>query len=94
MDVAAAQSLSKKMDADDAYFEVLMAEMDKTYVNTWSWANIEMDPLTDANLIIFSSGLGDGCYATYFAFDEERRPLFLVTDFGVFDDEEIARLLS
>jgi hypothetical protein len=43
---------------------------------------------------MFSSGLGDGCYASYFALDEERRPLFLVTDFGVFDDEEVARLLS
>lgn len=94
MDVAAAQSLSKKMDADNTYFEMLMAEMDKTYVNTWSWANIEMDPLTNANLIMFSSGLGDGCYASYFALDEERRPLLLVTDFGVFDDEEVARLLS
>lgn len=94
MDAAAAQSLSKKMDADDAYFEMLIAEMDKTYVDTWSWANIEMDPLTNANLIMFSSGLGDGCYASYFALDEERRPLFLVTDFGVFDDEEVARLLS
>jgi len=81
------------MDADDAYFETLMAEMDKTYVNTWTWANSEMDPLTNANLIMFSSGLGDGCYA-HFALDEERRPLLLVTDFGVFDDEDVARLLS
>lgn len=94
MDVLAAQALTKKMDADEDYFQTLIAELDKTYVHTWSWANVEMDPDTHANLITFSSGWGDGCYGSYFGFDEAHNPLLLVTDFGVFVDEEIAEVLS
>lgn len=94
MDVLAAQALRKKMDADEHYFETLIAELDKTYVDTWSWANVEMDPDTHANLIAFSSGWGDGCYASYFGFDDAHNALILITDFGVFLDEEVAEVLS
>ena len=41
-----------------------------------------------------SSGLGDGCYASYFGFDEKGNPMILVTDFGVFGDNEIAEALG
>jgi len=94
MDVEAAHAMDKKTAADDNYFQTLIGEMDKTYVHTWSWANVEMDPVTKANVVIFSSGLGDGCYASYFAFDQEHHPVLLVTDFGVFDDAEVAETLS
>jgi Protein of unknown function (DUF4241) len=93
MDVEAAHALNTKMDADDNYFETLIGEMEKTYVHTWSWANVEMDPVTKANVMMFSSGLGDGCYASYFAFDQGHHPVLLVTDFGVFDDAEVAETL-
>jgi len=93
MDVEAARALNAKIDADDNYFETLIAEMEKTYVHTWSWANVEMDPATKANVIMFSSGLGDGCYPSYFAFDQEHHPVLLVTDFGIFDDAEVAEIL-
>lgn len=82
------------MDVDEDYFETLITEMEKTYVNTWSWVNLEMDPETNANLIAFSSGLGDGCYASYFGFDEKHNPMILVTDFGVFSDDEVAEALA
>jgi hypothetical protein len=94
MDLMASQGLTKRMDDDEEYFETLIAEMEKTYVDTWSWANLEMDTNTNANLIAFSSGLGDGCYPSYFGFDEQGNPLILVTDFGVFDDDEIAEALD
>ena len=58
MDSAAAQALTEKMTADDNYFQTLITEMDRTYVHTWSWANVEMDPITNANVIMSSSGLG------------------------------------
>jgi len=47
-----------------------------------------MDAETKANLIVFLSGLGDGCYASYFGFDEAHNPMILVTDFGLFGDDE------
>ena len=90
MDPKASQALVERLNDDENYAETLIAEMEKTYVHTRSWANLEMDTTTNANLIAFSSGLGDGCYASYFGVDEQGDPMILVTDFGVFTDEEIA----
>lgn len=93
MDLKAAQAFDERMN-DESYSEALIAEMEKTYVHTWSWANLEMDTETNANVIMFSSGLGDGCYASYFGFDEEHNPMMLVTDFVIFTDDEVAEALG
>lgn len=90
MDLKASQAFAERMNDDEDYSEAIIRELDKTYVQTWSWANLEMDKETNANLVVFSSGLGDGCYASYFGFDEEHNPMILVTDFGVLSDEEVA----
>jgi hypothetical protein len=94
MDPKASQTLIERLNDNEDYAETLIAEMEKTYVYTWSWANLEMDTKTNANLIAFSSGLGDGCYASYFGVDETGNPLILVTDFGVFADDEIGEALG
>ena len=83
MDAATARALIKKMDEQYDYFETIIAELEKTYVHTWSWANITLDPVTGANLVCFSSGLGDGRYASYFGYDGEGTIACLVTDFAV-----------
>jgi len=90
MDLKASQAFAERMNDDEDYAEALTAELDKTYVHTWSWANLEIDTETNANLIVFSSGWGDGCYASYFGFDEAHNPMILVTDFGLFADDELA----
>jgi hypothetical protein len=90
MDVAAAQVLVENIDSD-IYFDKITEEMDKTYVDTWSWANICLNPSTGANIICFSTGLGDGAYTSYFGYDEKGRVLCLVTDFGLFEDKEISQ---
>lgn len=94
MDSKASQIFTERLNDDETYSEVLIGELDKTYVHTWSWANLEIDTETNANLIVFSSGLGDGCYASYFGFDEEHNPMILVTDFGLFGDDELAEALG
>jgi hypothetical protein len=38
--------------------------------------------------------LGDGCYPSYFGFDEKHNPVILVTDFGLFSDDEVAEVLD
>jgi Protein of unknown function (DUF4241) len=45
-------------------------------------------PLADApiNVAIFSSGWGDGFYASYWGLDEAGKPLVLVTDFAVLEN--------
>jgi hypothetical protein len=90
MDADAAQSLMEKMEADESYFETIIREMDKTYVDTWSWANISMNEETKANMIAFSSGMGDGLYASYFGFDASGNVVSLITDFALFDADEMA----
>lgn len=94
MDLKASEAFAERINDDEDYSEALIAELDKTYVHTWSWANLVMDTETNANLIMFSSGLGDGCYPSYFGFDEVHNPMILVTDFGVLTDDEVAEVLG
>lgn len=88
-DCTAAALFSSKMRNDANYFDILDDEMQKTYRHTWSWLNVE---LGQANLIAFSSGYGDGVYATYAGFDLEGRLSCVVTDFDVLpvEDENVA----
>ena len=77
------------MNQDENYFRQLIDQMDRTYVPTWSWANVEVGDRR--NVVMFSTGLGDGIYSSYFGYDERGNPVCLVTDFWVFfvpPDEE------
>ena len=64
-----------------AAFEAMFLEdgliMDSTAVN--------VDPVTGANVVTFSSGFGDGVYATYAGLDAAGTPVVFLTDFGVLD---------
>jgi hypothetical protein len=42
-----------------------------------------LDPETGANIVAFSSGDGDGCYASYFGLAADGSAACLVTDFGL-----------
>jgi hypothetical protein len=63
-------------ETGDAIFDGL----EKTRVNTWAWANVK---LGNANVVAFSSGYGDGFYASYWGFDAKGALVALVTDFGL-----------
>jgi len=46
-------------------------------------------PLTDeGNLVAFTSGAGDGVYASFWGLDAAGAPVALVTDFGLFGDDD------
>lgn len=47
------------------------------------FASAVLDAATGANIICFSSGWGDGCYASWFGLNREGVPACLVTDFGL-----------
>ncbi|GAB1343711.1 DUF4241 domain-containing protein [Gemmatimonas sp.] len=71
------------------FSEMLADAMDTTYRPTRSWASLELDqgagvPL---NVVSFSSGWGDGGYASWWGLDATGAPLLLLTDFAVLDDE-------
>ncbi|GHO43679.1 hypothetical protein KSX_18420 [Ktedonospora formicarum] len=56
--------------------------------NTAKWVNANLDEQTGANIIAFYSGWGDGCYGSYFGYDEQEQPICLLTNFDVLNDEE------
>ena len=62
--------------------DILYHEMERTYVSTRSYAMIPIPPDSAPSLACFSSGWGDGVYASYWGLrgDEITR---LVTDFGL-----------
>lgn len=57
-------------------------EMQKCYRHTRSWAVAEGE---FGSIAAFSSGYGDGFYASYFGLDASGAPAALVTDFGICD---------
>ena len=66
--------------------KIIWQEREKNYVPAWDWINYDFEGLPNNNLIAFSSGLGDGEYASYFGFDENNQAVCLVTDFGIVKD--------
>lgn len=85
MDRTAAEALDKNMRENREFFEVMMAEMEKTYRDTWSWLDMKF---SSANLIAFSSGLGDGVYPSFGGIDARGELSVVVTDFGVIAEED------
>jgi hypothetical protein len=83
MDSLSAAQLNSRMQGEEAYYEVITDELDKTQINTWAWANIALSINPPANLVVFSTGYGDGMYASYFGLGEDKLPVCLVTDFGL-----------
>jgi hypothetical protein len=83
MDIEAARTLKEQMDKDESVWDRLVQEMDKTYIHTWSWANWKLDSNPGLNLVAFSTGWGDGCYASYWGYSAQGDLACLVTDFSV-----------
>ncbi|HEX9056512.1 MAG TPA: DUF4241 domain-containing protein [Ktedonobacterales bacterium] len=78
-------------DEGDPFYDRLDDMLDKTYLPTWSWADLIVDETTGANIIAFSSGWGDGCYPSYWGYDAANQRVALVTDFGVLNASWLAR---
>jgi hypothetical protein len=57
-------------------------EMQKSYRHTRHWAVAEGE---SGSIAAFSSGYGDGYYASYFGLNATGAPAALVTDFGICD---------
>lgn len=74
MSDAAAQELS----------DAILAELERHDVVSWTWADMLFDPAKGANQVSFSSGLGDGVYASYWGLDADGEVVSLVTDFGLY----------
>jgi hypothetical protein len=85
MDEAAGDVLIEGIELGNfqEYFAALLIEaMSKS-----EWVNFIVDESTGANVMAFSSGLGDGIYGTYFGYDEDDDLVCAVTDFNVLGKE-------
>lgn len=86
IDASAAKVLDRKMAEDREFYREMMAAMERTYVHTWSWLDMSFGK---GNLVAFSSGVGDGAYASYAGFDPDGEISLVVTDFSVVPLEAI-----
>jgi hypothetical protein len=84
MDARAASHLRKQMQANPEFYEVLIAEFEKHSNRTWDWLDYKFGDGSQ-NLVAFTSGFGDGVYASYAGFDADGEISVVVTDFGVVD---------
>jgi hypothetical protein len=87
MDSEAADRLYVRMGQDQSYADTIMERMDASYKHTRSWALIDLDDDGRLDVALFASGLGDGMYASYWGWSKGKLAC-LVTDFGLFYDEE------
>jgi len=67
--------------------EIFVEKMELNSLPTRSWFNWELDPISSANVIMFSSGLGDGLYSSFLGYDHNNDLLCLLTDFKLFHPE-------
>ena len=84
MDQEALKNLSQDqlLEMEEKIYTDILAEMDKHYHVDWKYA---MFNFRNQNLAAFTTGIGDGRYASYIGFDAAGKPCRLVTDFGLFD---------
>ena len=82
--------LARRMNAETDYYDKLVSEMEKRYRHTWDWLLFEPEAGSGVNVAAFTSGYGDGVYASYCGWGEGGEILCVVTDFGVIADEPAA----
>lgn len=68
------------------YYDDVLAKCFERHPN---WCDHRPDPTSSLNAIIFSTGLGDGVYASYWGLASGGEPVCLVTDFQLFDREGV-----
>ncbi|AWX56377.1 DUF4241 domain-containing protein [Brevibacillus brevis] len=83
MDAEACTLLEREIEKDEMFYEALTKKMDQTYKHTRSWGLIDL--AEGCNVAMFSTGWGDGSYASYIGYDAEGQIARLVTDFYLLD---------
>jgi hypothetical protein len=96
MDWDAAQILEELYKNEvqfEEFCDQVIAEIEKHSFGkhlTAGWADIQVSTTTEANIIAFSSGWGDGGYASFWGYDAGGKLTSLVTDFALFPSNDPA----
>ena len=87
------EAFTKKNKNWNIYTEVLAAEFKKNAIDqndpndAGNWVNFYLPNKPALNIIMFSSGYGDGYYSSYWGLDDKGQVCSLVIDFGVLGQE-------
>ena len=87
MDLDAMHAWLQRLESDPEYDLVINEAMEATSVSAWAWASLSLEPDTAANLIAFTSGEGDGGYATYVGYDADGAVTCFTTDFALLGED-------
>lgn len=90
-EVAAASLRSKNEEQFQAFWNEMRSCEERVYAPTRSWGSIVLDVASGANIVFFTSGMGDGGYATYVGRNKTGEVVSLVTDFGLLYTEQDRR---
>jgi hypothetical protein len=82
MDSSGAEKYSDYLNQKEDNYNIAIDEMEATYKHTRSWLLWGKEGF---NVAMFSTGWGDGLYATYIGYDTENSICRLVTDFGLLE---------
>jgi hypothetical protein len=78
----------------EEFCDQVIMKMKKNSLGKYSlaaaWADIQVSEAVDANMIAFSSGWGDGGYASFWGYDARGTLTGLVTDFALFPSNDAA----
>lgn len=99
MDVAAVEQWQEMIDQDFKFHtespiyreSPIDVELRKHYVHTWNWGDFKLDTTPEVNVIVFSSGFGDGAYPSYWGIDENDQIICLLTDFMILDEPDTSK---
>jgi len=80
MDEKVAGELGALFESEEDIYEQFVDEIHDSYVPSWGWVNKQFE---SGNMIAFSTGWGDGTYASYVGYDTTNKPCVIVTDFAV-----------
>lgn len=71
---------------EDGMLPELEEALNASYIDTYSTVNYKL-PGQEHNLVVFSSGFGDGCYSSYWGYDEYDKLCCLITDFKTIENK-------
>jgi hypothetical protein len=79
-DAETATAVNSLVDANHEWYRTILAKFEDNGHQSWKWANL---PVSTGTLISFTSGFGDGIYATYAGLDDNGNVAAVVSDFAV-----------
>lgn len=92
MDTSVAVKLDKRFYEEQAYFDEILAACKTENEHPWTVVDVHPEMQERGNMITFTSGWGDGVYASYFGYSAQGVLQCLVTDFEiVFEESEEER---